>query len=96
MPVSNEKHLDYCRQLCSELRAQGFEVELDDSSNSLNKKVRNAQLAQFNYIAVAGDEEVAAKTADIRSREGERVGKLSIGELEDKLLSEFPEGVPLP
>jgi threonyl-tRNA synthetase len=40
------------------LKRSGFEVFLDDSTGSLNKKVRNAQLLQFNYIAVIGEQEV--------------------------------------
>ena len=55
---------------------------MDDSSNNLNKKVRNAQLLQFNYILVAGDQEVNDKTLDVRTRDGERPGKMTVSELE--------------
>ena len=46
------------------------------SDSSLNKKVRNAQIMQFNYIAVVGDDESESNTVDVRSREGQRMGKL--------------------
>jgi len=36
---------------------EGYHVELDKSSLTLNKKIRNAQIAQFNYIAVVGAQE---------------------------------------
>lgn len=43
-------------------------MELDSSNAGLNKKVRNAQLAQFNYICVVGEEE-AARMVDVRARD---------------------------
>ena len=44
-------------------------MELDSSNAGLNKKVRNAQLAQFNYICVVGEEEEAARMVDVRARD---------------------------
>jgi len=62
------------------LKNQGFEVELDSSAASLNKKIRNAQLSQFNYIVVIGEEESAQKVIDVRSRDGTRHGKKTLDE----------------
>lgn len=47
----------------------GYNVELDTSSGTLNKKIRNAQLAQFNYIAVLGEKEEQRNTVNLRSRD---------------------------
>ena len=69
VPIS-QQHEEYCKEVYEQLKSNGWEVELDLSDSSLNKKVRNAQLKQFNYILVAGDEEMNSKTVDIRSREG--------------------------
>ena len=60
------KHESYCRELEKELRDSGWEVDVDATDTSLNKKVRNAQLKQYNYIAVVGDEEVESRTVDVR------------------------------
>ena len=43
---------------------------------------------------MAGDDEVAGATLDIRSREGERVGKMKIEEFVEKMIGEYPQGVP--
>lgn len=80
-PVS-EAHRDYCSDLEKQLKSRGWEVELDATESSLNKKVRNAQLQQFNYILVVGDDEVENRTADVRQRDGKRLGKLSLEEFE--------------
>lgn len=71
-------------------------MELDVSETTLNKKVRNAQLLQCNYILVVGDEEKEHGTVDVRKREGERLGKLSLEEFEKVMIDSYPEGVPLP
>ena len=44
-------------------------MELDVSNGTLNKKIRNAQLAQFNYIVVVGEKEEKNKTVNLRDRE---------------------------
>lgn len=58
MPIS-AAHVDYCQRVTEELKRAGWLVELDSSDASLNKKIRQAQLMQCNYIVVAGDAEVA-------------------------------------
>ena len=78
------------------MRERGWEVEVDLSDSTLNKKVRNAQVQQFNYILVVGDEEVETSTVDVRSRDGSRPGKLSVADFEQIIISEYPPGVPLP
>lgn len=47
----------YAQQVYNTLLLKGFSVELDNRNENLNKKVRNAQLQGFNYIAVIGKEE---------------------------------------
>lgn len=63
------------------LHKAGFEVELDRSNAQLNKKIRNAQLDQWNYILVAGEEEAGQGMVDVRSRDNQRVGKFRIDDL---------------
>lgn len=89
-------HSAYCQELEKELKNRGWEVELDISEASLNKKVRNAQLLQFNYILVVGDEEMQQRTVDVRQRDGERLGKLSLEQFEKTMIESYPDGVALP
>jgi threonyl-tRNA synthetase len=80
IPIS-EKYLDYCHSVMLYLHKEGFEVDMDRSNAQLNKKIRNAQLDQWNYIVVAGEEEARDGCVDVRSRDGQRVGKMRIDEL---------------
>ena len=89
-------HAGYCLALEKELKDKGWEVELDISEASLNKKVRNAQLRQFNYILVVGDEEEQHGTVDVRQRDGQRLGKLSLEQFEKTMIDSYPDGVALP
>ena len=73
------------------LHKEGFEVELDRSNAQLNKKIRNAQLDQWNFILVAGEDEVRDGQVDIRSREGQRIGKMRIDELAQYFKSLSPK-----
>ena len=67
-----------------------FEVELDRTNVTLNKKVRNAQLAQFNYILVVGEDEMNSGAVDVRTREEKRIGKMRV----DDLVKMFNEQMP--
>ncbi|XP_073953511.1 threonine--tRNA ligase 1, cytoplasmic-like [Choristoneura fumiferana] len=70
---------DYARQVNEKLYAAGFMSEVDtDAGDTLNKKVRNAQLAQFNYILVVGDREKTSGTVNIRTRDNKVHGEMSV------------------
>lgn len=79
---------DYALQLKEKLHNAGFHVEVElDPSLSINKKVRNAQLAQFNFILVVGDTEKANETVNVRTRDNRQHGEVSIDELIKRLNS---------
>jgi threonyl-tRNA synthetase len=59
----------------------GFYVDADESKLALNKKVREAQLAQYNFILVVGAEEMESRSVDVRSRDNKRHGKMTISEI---------------
>ncbi|XP_045461796.1 threonine--tRNA ligase 1, cytoplasmic isoform X1 [Harmonia axyridis] len=85
---------DYARQVKDQLHEAGFMVEVDtDAGDTLNKKIRNAQLAQFNYILVVGEKEKSNGTANVRTRSNAVHGEASIPEIIEKLkrLVDHPE-----
>jgi threonyl-tRNA synthetase len=64
--------------VAAQLLKSGFFVELDLSDKKLQKKIRDAQLSQFNYIVVIGNQEQDSKTLNVRTREGEVQGQKSL------------------
>jgi len=78
IPIS-EKFIGYAEAVAERLKLEGYAAELDRTNYTINKKVRNAQLAQFNYIAVAGEEELKTGSVDLRERDNkDRLGKYTI------------------
>jgi threonyl-tRNA synthetase len=73
-----DRHEDYAKKLGQQFREAGFHVEIDASNESVNKKVRNAQLAQTNYILITGDQEVEHGTANLRTRDNIVHGEIDI------------------
>lgn len=68
VPIS-EISAEYVQQVRKELRREGFHVEVDLMDKKMQKKVREAQLAQFNYILVVGEQEKEARTVNVRTRD---------------------------
>jgi threonyl-tRNA synthetase len=66
LPVS-ENFMAYADGVFAELKKAGLRVELDDSSDGLGKKIRNAETDHVNYALVVGEKEVTDKTVSVRS-----------------------------
>ena len=82
----------FAEKMYLNLKLKGYQVELDISSATLQKKVRNAQLSLYNFIGVIGAEEVKGNSVDIRTRDGERIGKFTV----EKLVEYFKTLEPKP
>jgi threonyl-tRNA synthetase len=80
LPVS-EKFLDDAAAAVERLQAAGLRVELDPSNEKLGYKIRRAQLEKVPYMLVLGEKERGAGTLAVRSRAGEDLGPIEIGEL---------------
>ena len=71
IPVA-DRHLEYARQLEAELRDGGVRARVDARSETVNLKIRQAQLDKIPYMLVVGDKEVAGNTVSVRLRSGEQ------------------------
>jgi threonyl-tRNA synthetase len=86
-----DRHSDYAYQLTKEIKKAGFLCEVDDSNESVSKKVRNAQLLKFNYMLTVGDQEVENKTINLRTRDNVVHGQLNLNEFLAKIQIEKNE-----
>lgn len=89
MPIS-VKFIDYCRSVYLYLHRLGYQVELSTSNDTLNKKVRQYQLEQWNFILVAGEKEAASGEVDVRTRENKRIGTMRIDKLHEYFQALLP------
>lgn len=83
-----DRHNDYAHALKKALFKEGFQVEVDDSPESVGKKVRSAQLDQVNYILTVGDKEVENKTIALRTRDNIVHGELALDSFVKTLIEE--------
>ena len=73
-----DRHNEYAEKTAERFRAGGLRADVDLSSESINKKVRAAQLDQVNYILVVGDQEIENDTVTVRTRQGKVLGAREI------------------
>jgi threonyl-tRNA synthetase len=88
LPIS-EKHVTYAESIIAELMKANIRAELDQSDESLGKKVRNAKVEKIPYFVVVGDQEVSARTLGVEHRTAGKVGTLSITDFVAQLHQEI-------
>jgi len=71
LPV-RDGHDDYAREVAAALRADQVRVEVDTADEPLNARIRRWKLEKVPYILVAGDDDVAARTAGVNRRGSNR------------------------
>ncbi len=79
IPVS-DTHVDYLDGVARLLREAGIRVEVDDSSDRMQKKIRTAQRAKVPFMLIAGDDDVAAGAVSFRYRDGSQRNGVPIPE----------------
>ncbi|CAI9410299.1 threonine--tRNA ligase [Nocardioides sp. T2.26MG-1] len=69
IPIA-ERHNDYLYDVAKRMQRQGLRVEVDDSDDRMQKKIRNAQLQKVPFMMIAGDDDIAAGAVSFRYRDG--------------------------
>jgi threonyl-tRNA synthetase len=87
LPVAN-RHVDYARQVERELSAAGLRAEVDERSESVGRKIRDAEVAKAPYMLVVGDREAADGSVSVRRhREGD-TGSEAVGAFAERAAAE--------
>ncbi|MBI4266875.1 MAG: threonine--tRNA ligase [Chloroflexi bacterium] len=88
LPVA-DRHLDYAHQLAARLKAEGVRAEVDERSERVNLKIRQAQLDKVPYMLIVGDKEVAGATVSVRLRSGKQMADQPL----DSLMQTIKEAI---
>ena len=91
IPIA-DRHLPYVHEVAEKLEASGLRVEVDERSERMNAKIRDAQNQKIPYMLVVGDREVEAETVALRLRSGENPGSLSIDAFLDRYRRDVETG----
>ncbi len=79
IPIA-ERHNEYLAGIAGQMRAAGIRVEIDDSDDRMQKKIRNAQLQKVPFMVIAGDQDVEAGAVSFRYRDGRQDNGVPIEE----------------
>lgn len=90
VPIANDKHADFAEKVYREMRKEGIRVTLDDRSESMNYKIREAlQQKKVPYVCVIGDKEIEANSVAVRKRGEGQIGTFEISEFIKMLKNEI-------
>ncbi|MBR5272689.1 MAG: threonine--tRNA ligase [Clostridia bacterium] len=92
LPIA-DRHHDKAREIYDSLSRTGFRVELDDRSEKIGYKIREAQLQKIPYMLVIGDKEVETDSLSVRSRKNGDEGSMTVEEFIAKAKKEVEDRV---
>ena len=88
MPIT-DKQRDYAKGIYERLLKDGIRVELDDRSEKIGYKIREAQLQKIPYMLIIGDKEIEAGAVGVRSRKDGDIGQMPTEEFMKNLKEEI-------
>ena len=90
LPIS-EKHVEYAKDLAKQMQRDYVRVEVDDRSEKIGYKIRQAQMAKVPYMLVVGDKEVEEGTVNVRKHGGDELGSVPFEEFFNSIKTEIKE-----
>ena len=90
LPIS-EKHVEYAKELAKQMHRDYVRVEVDDRSEKIGYKIRQAQMAKVPYMLVVGDKEVEEGTVNVRKHGGDELGSVPFEEFFKSIKIEIKE-----
>ncbi len=85
LPIA-DRHLDYLYEVKKQLEDKGFRCEVDDRSEKIGYKIREAQLEKVPYMVVVGDKDIENGTVSIRKRKEGDLGAMTVEQFLEKIV----------
>lgn len=85
LPIA-DRHLDYLYEVKKQLEDKGFRCEVDDRSEKIGYKIREAQLEKVPYMVVVGDKDIENNTISIRKRKEGDLGVMTVEQFLEKIV----------
>jgi threonyl-tRNA synthetase len=87
IPVA-DRHLDYARGVQEQLAARDLRVEVDDSQNSMQKKIRDNSRQKIPYLLIVGDREAEQGIVNVRRRGEKQQEEMALGDFAEVICGE--------
>ena len=84
IPIA-DRHVGYAHKIESDFKNDGIRVRVDDRSERMNLKIREAQLEKVPYMLIVGDKEMASSSVSLRSRSGENLGLETLAQVKSRI-----------
>jgi threonyl-tRNA synthetase len=94
IPVKEDIHGAYTKELCGKLMKAGYRVKVDDRNESMNYKTREAQTSKIPYTLFIGDREIEGDSVGVRSYGENKTQTLKTAELFDLFAEKHKENTP--
>ncbi len=85
LPIS-DRHLEYAGAVLEELRDAGVRAELDDRTESVSRKIRDAELRKIPFMLIVGDREREAGQVSVREHRSGATGSVAVGEFAQRIV----------
>jgi len=86
IPIA-DRHIDYAQQIGVEFRKDGIRSEVDNRSERMNLKIREAQLQKIPYMLIVGDKEATSSSASLRLRDGKNIGLEDLLQIKTRIVA---------
>jgi threonyl-tRNA synthetase len=86
VPIA-DRHVGYAHEIESDFRNDGIRVRVDDRSERMNLKIREAELEKVPYMLVVGDKEMASSSVSLRLRSGENLGSEGAAQVKSRIMA---------
>lgn len=90
LPIS-EKHVEYAKELAKQMHRDYVRVEVDDRSEKIGYKIRQAQMEKVPYMLVVGDKEMEDNSVNVRKHGGDELGTVPFDEFFNSIKIEIKE-----
>ncbi len=84
IPIA-ERHVAYLEDVAKQMSERGLRVEIDDSDDRMQKKIRNAQLQKVPFMVIAGDQDMEARAVSFRYRDGRQDNGVPVSEAVERV-----------
>jgi len=84
IPIA-DRHINYAHQIEDELKKEGIRSQVDDRSERMNLKIREAQLEKIPYMLIVGDNELASSSISVRLRNGDNLGSQTLSQIKARI-----------